>query len=140
VTIEEDEPPDSDENGGDALLQMFSVRNPWAYLLLSGEKKIENRVRRLPLNLCGEWMALQVSKTLTLTERRYIDQFCPEITAEELEEMSGCIIGMYNVPNYIIYSGTSSPILRGHVPREIESKFCVGVFLGASVWCAWVCV
>lgn len=41
--------------------RVLTIHQPWASLLVSGEKPVENRTRRPPANLIGSWIAIHAS-------------------------------------------------------------------------------
>ena len=67
------------ENGPRPVIRMLSVQQPWADLIMSGEKKIENRSWKLYYTAKNQWIALQS---------------CKPKRKEEQTERTGCILGM----------------------------------------------
>eukprot|EP00485_Elphidium_margaritaceum_P008082 CAMPEP_0202702194 /NCGR_PEP_ID=MMETSP1385-20130828/15222_1 /ASSEMBLY_ACC=CAM_ASM_000861 /TAXON_ID=933848 /ORGANISM="Elphidium margaritaceum" /LENGTH=645 /DNA_ID=CAMNT_0049359803 /DNA_START=38 /DNA_END=1975 /DNA_ORIENTATION=- len=61
-----------------APFPMLTVRNPWAFLIQKGFKKIENRNTALGAEFRNTWIALHVSKTFASREDKFAHQYLPK--------------------------------------------------------------
>ena len=72
-------------------MHFVSVREPWADLILSGEKLVENRDWKIYSNCEGRWVAIHASKHVE-------EEHCDPHKLEFYKKRAGHILGMCSFP------------------------------------------
>ena len=93
------ESDDSDfvpETEGMTSCSVISCQPPWSHLIMSGEKRIENRNWPLPKEYEDKWVALHASKKFAETHD------CDEETKRLFGKTKQHILGMYFLQKYLV--------------------------------------
>ena len=63
-------------------ITVLTCRNPWAFLIINDQKRLENREKPVPSKWINKWIALHVSKSWTPYD---IDMSCSVISEANVE-------------------------------------------------------
>ena len=103
------------------FIYALTVRQPWAELIVSGQKTVENRSR--PTKIRG-WVAIHASKTVSADDRRLCEDFGCDLDAFPL----GHVVGFANIVDCV------SDIANCRAGDEDWFNGPYGYLIGGAIW------
>lgn len=83
-------------------MKVLTIKQPWAWAIVNGTKRVENRTWRPPLNVIGQRIAIHTSARIEKAELLAYSELGAWLEPTVNTLPTGCIVGTAIVKGYVV--------------------------------------
>lgn len=103
-------------------MKALTIKQPWAWAITNGTKRVENRTWKPPFDIIGQRIAIHASARIERAE--YIA--CRNIADDSLPPMSelpvGCIVGTAIVKGYVVVNDMGGVVVQTKAAQGYDHR------------------
>lgn len=104
-------------------MKALTIKQPWAWTIVNGTKRVENRTWKPPFNIIGQRIAIHSSARIEKDELLAYGELGTGVSPHYDTLPKGCIVGTAIIKGYVVVNGTGGVEMQtkgaqGYNPRK----------------------